>query len=192
MQEKVLITGVGGSLDEISFSLYALKYVLGELNVMGADTRLIDIKALNLPLYDYSNASKSISAELKKSMDLMHSSDGLIFSSPEYHGTISAAFKNFIDNLEYLSSYAPPYLTLKPIGCIAIGGGENSGIYTLNTLINIVHSLRGITVSSNLAIPGSRNVFDSEGSLKDESVRRRLKRLAGDIYYVSSKLASKF
>ena len=191
MNSKLLITGVGGSLDDISYSLNALTYVLNELNKSGAETRLIDIKECNLPLFSYAKTRKTAKRDIKNFMDLLHTSDGLIFSSPEYHGTVSAAFKNFIDHLEYLSSYDPPYLTLKPIGCISLGGGDNSGIYTLNTLINIVHSLRGVTVSGNVAIPNAKNAFDEKGKLRNENIKRKLKRLAGDVYYVSSKLSIK-
>jgi FMN reductase len=189
MAGKILITGIGGSLEETSYSLSALKYILSEFSKLGADIQLVDIKFLDLPLYDYSGARIEHSGSLKDIMDLLSRSDGLIFSSPEYHGTISAVFKNFIDHLEYLSSYTPPYLTLKPVGCIAIGGGDNSGVFTLNSLINIVHSLRGITVSSNLAIANVKQAFDERGELKDENVKRRLKRLAGDIYLVAAKLS---
>jgi FMN reductase len=164
---------------------------LKEWEKSGAKTKLIDIKEFSLPLYDYSSSKKVTSGKIKQLMVLLHKSDGLIFSSPEYHGTVSAIFKNFVDHLEYLSNYDPPYLTLKPIWCISIGGGVNSGVRTLNTLINIVHSLRGITVSSNTAIPNANEVFDGRGAIRDENVKRRLRRLAGDIYFVSSKLSVK-
>jgi len=188
MNGKILITGVGGSLEDVSYSLSALKFVLNSLLELGAETNLIDIKALNLPLFDYSGAKKQATGDFKILMDTMHSSQGFIFSSPEYHGTVSASFKNFIDHLEYLSSYDPPYLTLKPIGCISLGSGYNSGASTLNTLMNIVHSLRGITVSTNFAISDVKEVFDKNGEIIDDSVKRRLKRLAGDIFFVSSRL----
>ena len=189
MIKNIDIVGIGGSQEENSFSLQILKYTLNEVTLLGARTKLIDIKSLNLPIYDYSGGKLQPQAGLKKIMDDIHKSHGIIFTSPEYHGTVSASFKNFIDYLEFLYSYDPPYLTNKPVGCISIAGGDNSGVNTLNTLVNIVHSLRGITVSSNFSVSNIKNSFNSAGKLIDEAVIRRIKRLSSDIYFVSSKLS---
>lgn len=161
---------------------------MDELSALGADTAIIDIRLLNLPLYDYNEGNIIYSEELIKVMNNIHSSNALILASPEYHGTVSAAFKNFIDYMEILKDYDPPYLTFKPAGCIAVGGGNNSGFFTLNTMINIVHTLRGITVSGNIAIPGIKKLFNENNILTDEAVKRRLKRLADEIYILANKL----
>jgi len=118
MIKNIDIVGIGGSQEENSFSLQILKYTLNEVTLLGARTKLIDIKSLNLPIYDYSGGKLQPQAGLKKIMDDIHKSHGIIFTSPEYHGTVSASFKNFIDYLEFLYSYDPPYLTNKPVGCI--------------------------------------------------------------------------
>jgi len=190
MDKKIDIVGIGGSMEVHSYSLTILKQLLKELSLSGANTTLIDIKSLNLPIYEYSKGSTKPSDELVKVLDYIHKSHGLIFSSPEYHGTVSASFKNFIDYLEYLDSYNPPYLTNKPVGCISVGGGGNSGLYTLNTMVNIVHSLRGISVSSNFAVSNVKESFNPAGEITDENIIQKLKRLAIEIYYVASKLSS--
>ncbi|HEY3251921.1 MAG TPA: NAD(P)H-dependent oxidoreductase [Ignavibacteria bacterium] len=188
MPGEINIIGIGGSLEEHSYSLNILKFALSELANLGAKTDLIDIKKLNLPLYD-PTIEQDTGNNFKELVSNIHKADALIFSSPEYHGTVSASFKNFIDHLEILALYEPPYLTRKPIGCISVGGGYNSGVFTLNTLVSIVHNLRGITVSSNLAIPNIKQVFDGNDNITDEGIKRRLKRLSEDIYFVASKLA---
>lgn len=191
MKERLLITGIGGSFEEMSYSLISLRIILAEFEKLGCKTEIIDLRKLKLPLYRYRGPEKVPANKIKKSIDLLHKSDAIIFSSPEYHGTVSAAFKNFIDHLEFLSNYDPPYLTFKPIACISLGGGNNSGMHTLTTLINIAHSLRGITVSGNVAIPNAKKMFNKRGKLLDQNTMRRLKRLAGDIYFVASKLSGK-
>jgi FMN reductase len=191
MARQISIIGIGGSLEEHSYSLHVLEYTISELSRLGARTKIIDIKNYkNLPLYDFSGAEKQIPyTDFLRVIGEIHKSDGVIFSSPEYHGTVSAAFKNFIDYFELLKYGDPPYLTGKPIGSISVGGGDNSGLFTLNTLINIAHSLRGITISGNVAIPNIKQAFDEHGNLSDDVVKRRLNRLSEEIYFVASKLA---
>ena len=46
-------------------------------------------------------------------VDAAHGADGLLWSSPMYHGTISGAFKNALDWLYLVGDRNPPYLTDK-------------------------------------------------------------------------------
>lgn len=188
MEGKIRIVGIGGSMESKSSSLLYLKYILNELKHLGAEVKLFDIKKLNLPVYNFSTGLKDAGEDFKKTLDEIHSADGYIFASPEYHGTVSASFKNVIDYLEFLSGYKPPYLTQKPVGCIALAGAENSGTATLITMINIVHSLRGIAASASLAIGSAHKLVESRGKIKSESIVRRLKRLADEVYNLSVKL----
>lgn len=190
MNGKIKIVGIGGSLESNSSSLLYLKYVLNELKQLKAEIKLIDIKKVSLPLYNYSKGLKGGGKELKKLLSEIHSADGFVFASPEYHGTVSSSFKNVIDYFEFLADYKPPYLTGKPAGCIAIAGSENSGGTTLNTMINIVHSLRGIIVPNSIAIGSAYRQVDEDGTIKNESLKRKLKRLAGEVYNLSVKLKS--
>jgi FMN reductase len=188
MSGKIRIIGIGGSVESKSSSLLYLKYVLNELKLLGADVKLIDIKKVNLPLYNYSKGIAGGGKELKVMLSEIHSADGFVFASPEYHGTVSASFKNIIDYFEFLADYKPPYLTGKPVGCIALAGAENSGGTTLNTMINIVHSLRGIAASGSMAIGSAYRQVDKNGKIKNDSVKRKLKRLTEEVYNLSVKL----
>lgn len=188
MTSKIKIVGIGGSMEEGSSSFLYLKYVMGLLKSAGAETSLIDIKKVKLPIYFYAKGKKPAGPALKKMLDEIHSADGYIFTSPEYHGTVSSSFKNVIDHLEYLSGYNPPYLTQKPVGCIAVGGAENAGTATLFSMISIVHSLRGVVASNSIAIGSAYKQIDKKGSITNESVGRKLKRLADEVHSLSQKL----
>ena len=188
MKGKIKIIGIGGSPERNSSSLFYLAYVLSELKQIGAEVKLLDIRKVKLPLYDYSKGLAAAGKGFKKILDEIHSADGYVFSSPEYHGTVSSSFKNVIDYLEFLYDYSPPYLTGKPAGLIAAGGAENSGVTTLGTMVNIVHSLRGVVASSSIAIGSAYKHIDENGEIKNESLKRKLKRLADEVYNLSVKL----
>ncbi|MCC6866582.1 MAG: NAD(P)H-dependent oxidoreductase [Ignavibacteria bacterium] len=186
--KKIKIVCIGGSLESGSTTFAALKYTADILKDTGADVYIADLKKLSLPLFSYKNLSKIKNKNFKILIKKVTEADGFLFGSPEYHGTISAAFKNTIDYLEILSKHNPPYLTLKPVGCIAVGGAENSGISTLKTMISIVHSLRALAAPASVAISYGKNIFDINGNTNDKTVQRRLKRLANEVYMLSEKL----
>jgi FMN reductase len=187
VEKKIKILGIGGSLEKRSSTLSALKYTLAAVSTMGAEIELIDLGKLKLPIYNPLKGIRQGGPALKKIIPQVHSSDGYIFASPEYHGTVSGAFKNLLDYFEFLSSYSPPYLSGKPCGAIATGGGDLSGAATVQTIVNIVHSFRGISASSNVSIASSQMHFD-KGAVISEHVQRRLKRLAEEVYSLALKL----
>jgi FMN reductase len=188
MSDKIKITAIGGSLEQNSSTSVFMNFSAAELRLKGAEVSVIDLRDFVLPLY--SNYIE-IGTKVGKALDLLNlvrASDGLIFASPEYHGTVSAAFKNVIDYLEHLSIDDPPYITGKPVALIAAAGAENSGAATISTMINIVHSLRGIVIPGSIGIGSAGKQIDKSGQIISDSLKRKLKRLAEELYYLTVKL----
>jgi FMN reductase len=186
-REKIKIAGIGGSIEERSNTLASLKFALDEIKKEGAETELFDIKKLNLPIFNPQKGLTQGGEKLKHFLEQVYNADGYIFASPEYHGTVSGAFKNVIDYLEFLGSRNPPYLSNKPIGIIATGGGDISGITTIQSIINIAHNLRAIAASNNVAIVSSFKHFDEKNILNNDTIRRRIKRLAVEVVDLAGK-----
>ena len=93
MTFKVL--GVGSSLREGSSSTTALTITLDFAKKQGAETRLLDLREIKLPLYD--PTENRINSEIQKVNDDVQWSDALVLSTPDYHGSMSGAMKNFLD-----------------------------------------------------------------------------------------------
>ncbi|MCI0449081.1 MAG: NAD(P)H-dependent oxidoreductase [Chlorobi bacterium] len=185
MQRKIRIMGIGGSLEAHSSTLAILKYEMMLIKSLGAQIKIINLRNIKLPLY---NNSSVLKGKIKDMLNEIHTAEGYIFASPEYHGTVSASFKNIIDYFEFLAGYTPPYITGKPVGCIAAAGAENAGATTLQTMFNIVHNLRGISASNSFAIGSASTMIGRKGELKNEHVKRKLKRLAEEVYNLALKL----
>ncbi len=186
--KKIKIVCLGGSMEENSSTLALLKYSALKLRELGAETYIADIKKLNLPIFSY-KALKSLKNEKFSILtEKIKEADGLIFSSPEYHGTVSSAFKNAIDFLEVLSESKPPYLSLKPIGCISVGGAENAGFSTLNAMVHIIHNLRAIAAPGSVAIGYGNSLFNKKGELTNEIVKKRIDRLTSEVFTLAIKL----
>ncbi len=171
------IVGFGGALGASSTSLLALKVALAGAEEAGAETVVYDVRELALPMYEWGAPPPAAAIALA---DAMHRADGLVWSSPLYHGSVSGVFKNAIDWLELLSDREPPYLTDKPVGLIGTSGGAQS-MQSINTLDFIVRALRGWVVPFSVPLVSSGRAFDADGAAVEARVDAQLRMLGSEV-----------
>jgi FMN reductase len=104
-KDDVKIVGLGGWVAVSSPSKAASKIALEGAARSGAETIILDIRELNLPIYD--PAASVVPDSARRMREVVYEAQGLIWSSPMYHGTISDAFKNALDWLQLLSDHRP-------------------------------------------------------------------------------------
>jgi FMN reductase len=177
MARPVRVVGLGGSLRAESTSRTALQVALDGAAGSGADTELIWVRDLGLPLY---TAELAPPLAALRFADAVHDCDALIWSSPTYHGSVSGSFKNALDWLILLAEREPPYLSNKPIGLVTTAGGVQ-GLQAVNTMDFIARSLRGWSVPLVLPVAQSWQSFDPDGHLKDEAVAAQLRKLGAEV-----------
>lgn len=177
------IVGIGGSVAPASKSRSALEAALDGAAGAGADTRLLDLRRLGLPIFNPTLLADP-PASATELVDCAYGADGLLWSSPMYHGTISGAFKNALDWLYLVGERNPPYLTDKVIGLISTAGGTQ-GLQALNTMEFIVRSLRGWAVPLVVPVGPAHRLFDAAGNLQDDAARRQLTTLGSEVVRVA-------
>ena len=178
MKTRLTVVGLGGSLSKQSSSLAAVKIALEGAAEAGAQTELFDVRQLALPMFD-PGASDPPDSVLKL-VEAMYNADGLIWSSPMYHGTISGSFKNALDWLQLLSNRQPPFLTDKVVGLISTAGGVQ-GLQAVNTMEFVVRSLRGWAVPLVLPIAQAWKAFDDQSNARDPNLREQLRALGREV-----------
>lgn len=178
MVTEIKVAGLGGSLAAPSSSLAALKVALEGAREAGAQTELLDIRELNLPMYV--PGLKEVPEAVERLCRAVHDADGLLWSSPLYHGTISGSFKNALDWLQLLSDREPAYLTDKVVGLISTAGGTQ-GLQAVNTMEFVVRALRGWAVPLVIPIPQAWRVFDKQGHPHDEKIAEQLHSLGHEV-----------
>jgi FMN reductase len=99
-RRRPLIVGVGGTLRDGSTSERALRLALRAAGAMGCSTEIFAGQAINLPPYDPADGRRS--PEAGALVAALRRADGVILSSPGYHGTISGLLKNALDYTEDL------------------------------------------------------------------------------------------
>ncbi len=180
----VRVVGIGGSLRANSTSLAALNFALRAVRDEGAEVELFDVRTIGLPFYDADEVPPEAAVRLAESV---YAADGLIWSSPMYHGTISGAFKNALDWLQLLNKHEPPFLSDKAVGLIATAGGVQ-GLQAINTMEFVVRSLRGYAVPLVVPIARARQAFDGQGSPREVQLSTQLRALAVEVVRAARRL----
>jgi FMN reductase len=183
----VRIIGLGGSTASVSRSRAALRTALAGAESAGAETELLDIRELDLPMYNPDDDEPTEAAATL--VEASYAADGLLWSSPMYQGTISGAFKNALDWLHLLGGREPPYLHDKVIGLISAAGGTQ-GLQAINTMEFSVRALRGWAVPYVVPIASAARVFDRQGRVHDEAVELQLKTLGAEVVRVAQRFAA--
>jgi FMN reductase len=187
MSEALIVVGLGGSLAESSKSRAALQVALEGAGDAGAKTELLDLRRLDLPLYNPEDDEPTEAAAAL--IEAAYAANGLLWSSPLYQGTISGAFKNALDWLHTLGGREPPHLHDKVIGLISAAGGTQ-GLQAVNTMEFSVRALRAWAVPYVVPVASAARVFDRTGRVRDETVERQLKMLGHEIVRVAQRFVA--
>jgi len=139
--DQPLVVGIGGTQRPGSSSELALRYCLSKAAELGARTDLIVGAALELPLFDPTNSHRSPAA--LRLIQALRRADGVIISTPSYHGGMSGLIKNAIDYTEDMRGDERSYFDLRSVGCIVCASGDQALGTALVGLRSVVHALRG-------------------------------------------------
>jgi FMN reductase len=182
------IVGLGGSLARVSRSRAALRVALAGAERAGAETTLLDLRELALPMYDPDDEQQPPAAA-QRLIEACHAADGMLWSSPMYQGTISGAFKNALDWLHVLGAREPPFLHDQVIGLISAAGGTQ-GLQAINTMEFAIRALRAWDVPYVVPIPTAARAFDADGHVLDEGVDLQLRTLGAEVVRVAQRFAA--
>ena len=167
-----LVVGLGGTRRHGSSSERALAASLRSAEATGARTIHFSAIDLDLPMY----APDLLDDDGERGhrfVEAVRECDGLIISSPGYHGGMSGLIKNAIDYIEELRDDERVYLDGRAVGLIVSAYGWQATTTTLMGLRAVVHSLRGWPTPLGVAINSSQPVFDGD-TVVDPAVARNL------------------
>jgi FMN reductase len=170
MQQPVIV-GIGGTLRPNSSSEIALKVALQAAEKAGAIVEIIAGRDLLLPPFDPSVTERDGLAT--RLVAAFRRADGIIISSPGYHGSVSGMLKNAIDYVEDLSKDERAYFTDRAVGCIVSASGTQALGSTLQTLRSIVHATRGWNTPFSATINSDEKPFSADG-IVDPRIRAQL------------------
>jgi FMN reductase len=177
-----LILGVSASMrGGASHTLVLVRHALDAARECGASTDLLDLSAAGLPLYD-AGADYTGHAGVGRIRELAARADGFIVGSPEYHGCMSGAAKNFFDFL-----YRE--IAGKLFGIVVATGGSQ-GVSCSANIRDAVLYCHGWCLPYNVA--ASSQDFDENGEVSSPRVLDRLRRCGRDVAVYGPLLRERF
>ncbi|WP_226623389.1 arsenical resistance protein ArsH [Alloyangia pacifica] len=156
-----------GSLRERSFSRFAAEEAGRLLETFGAEVRIYDPRGL--PQTDTTGPDHPKVAELR---DLVSWCEGMVWSSPERHGSMTSVMKSQIDWIPLsLGSVRPTQG--KTLAVMQVCGGSQS-FNTVNQLRILGRWMRLLTIPNQSSVAKAWDEFDEAGRMKPSPYYNRI------------------
>src|SRR2546422_1061138 len=176
MKTTFNVSGVAGSTRRGSYSTQALKIALEHAKKQGAEVRLLEIA--NMPLYDpNAPASKEVEVVAKA----VSWADAFIIASPDYHGSMSGALKNFLDH--FYEEFAG-----KIFGFIV--ASHEKGLTVMDQMRTAVRQCYGWSLPYGVSVNGPQDF--TGGELVNARLSKRMQMMARDLVVYGRLLNSQF
>lgn len=176
MKTTFNVLGVAGSTRRGSYSTQALKIALEYAKKQGAEMRLLEIG--KLPLYD---PNAPASKELEQAAEAVSWADAFILASPDYHGSVSGALKNFLDH--FYEEFAG-----KLFGYIV--ASHEKGLTVMDQMRTAVRQCYGWSMPYGVSVNGPQDF--AAGELTNARVSKRMQMMARDLVVYGRLLNSQF
>lgn len=182
---NIKVVAISGSLRLDSYNRKALRVAQRLASEVGASVEEVDLKKLNLPLYDGDIETIGLPESVQKLKSVVESADVLLIASPEYNHSISGALKNAIDWL----SRGKNSLNGKTAAIFGASNGLFGTIRGQTHLRQILAALNVTMVSQpQVFIRLANEAFNSEGALLDVKLHNQLKELINKTINLSTAL----
>ena len=184
----VNVLGVAGSMRQQSYSTRALKIVLEEAKKYASEPYMLELRKINLPLYDPSEITSDEPSPnnnnnvLERITTALKWADAFVLASPDYHGSMSGGMKNFLDY--FWEDFAG-----KTFGYII--ASHEKGLTVADQMRTAIRQCYGWSMPYNISINGEKD-FDSKGNLVNSALAKRIKMLARDLVTYGTLIRGQF
>ncbi len=174
------ILGVSGSLRDGSFNTSLLR-AAAEAAPEGVELELWEGLA-ELPLYDENLDNDNPPESVRRLRDAWGAADAILFSTPEYNGSVPGGLKNAIDWASRPRLEAS--LGGKPVAVVGASTGQFGALWAQQDLKKILGAAGARVVGTEIPVSRAHEKFDHSGRLLDgelfEQLRLHLTTLAAE------------
>lgn len=166
----IRIVAIGGSVRPGNYTMKALALAVDALSTTdGVEVELVDPATIDWPAPGLGGGG----AELERVQKIVEDSEGILFATPEYHGSVSSVLKRVIENLGF-----PSRLAGKQVALLGVAAGAIGAIKSLEQLRSICAHVGSIVLPGVVSVPGVQEVFDEDGRCLDAATEERIRGLA--------------
>lgn len=177
MNESLKVMTVVGSLHAKSVTRVAVDHVAETLRAGGCEVDVLDLAAEPLPLVNTDTTfGADYYAPLKARVQV---ADVYVLGTPDYHGSVSGALKNFLDHFwkEFTGKLFAP-----------IVASHEKGLTTHDQLRTIARQCYAWTIPYAVSLHEKEDITD--GAVKSDYLKDRLAMLAADLQTYGTALAA--
>jgi NAD(P)H-dependent FMN reductase len=154
--DRLFIPLVLGSIRKNRRSLNAARLIVSRVTELGHESELLDLKGLELPMYDEEPESDAHSG-VTVLRQRLERADAVIWHTPEYNHSFTSVIKNAID-------YLDEEIRRKPSAVTGLGG-LSGGVRAAEQLKAVLIELHSVPIRDGVHFTDSRTLFDAEGKL---------------------------
>ena len=185
------ILAVSGSLRESSFNTSLLRAAL-EAAPDGVELELWEGIG-DLPIYDQDlDDPEDVPASVRRLREEWEAADAILFSTPEYNGSVPGGLKNAIDWASRPRLEA--VLRNKPVAVVGASTGQFGALWAQQDLKRILGIAGARVVGTEIPVSRAHERFDSQGRLLDgevfEQLRLHLTTLASEAVAANDRVAA--
>lgn len=163
MTDPPHVVALCGSLREGSYTRIALEHALSEAERLGATTDLIDLREVDLPIF---NADAREAGDALVLKERVREADTVLLGTPSYHGSYSSVLKAALDYCGF------DEFENTTVGLLSVAGGAFP-ITPLDHLRSVARALNAWVIPHHAAVSKAHGKFE-DGELVDESSRDRV------------------
>jgi chromate reductase, NAD(P)H dehydrogenase (quinone) len=171
---NIKVVGIAGSLRRDSYNRKALRIAGRLMAEAGLRVDYIDLKQLDLPLYDADIEAQGFPDSVKSLRAAVESADIVLIATPEYNHSVPGVLKNAIDWLSTGENMLD--------GKVAAIFGASTGLFgTMRAQIHLRQTLAALNVmlapQPQVFIRTAKDMFNDDETLRDAKVHDQLKLL---------------
>ena len=179
---KSILT-IAGSSRPSSYTAKALAVVNDELSKSDFDVVTFDAAHLDLRF-----PGQPPGADAARLRDAVRHAGGVVLSTPEYHGGMSAMIKLCIENLGF-----PSPMAQKPVALLGVAAGRIGAIKSIEQLRVVCGHTGALVVPGAVSIANVQKAFDEAGRCTDPGTEAALRGLADSLLaFMRSYVCPKF
>jgi FMN reductase len=176
-QRQLKVLAVAGSLQRASVTRVVLHELVELLKKAGCATDLVDLGIEPLPLYNPDISRKGeVYLRLKPRVE---AADVFILGTPDYHGSVSGATKNFLDHFWH-------EFTGKLFGTVV--ASHEKGLTATDQLRTMARQCYAWTLPYGVSLAEKVDVKD--GHVTSDTLRQKLEMMARDLRVYGNLLAA--
>ncbi|NCN53003.1 NAD(P)H-dependent oxidoreductase [Candidatus Wolfebacteria bacterium] len=179
MDKKLFIPILLGTMREGRESEKVAKYLYSQLEKHSEiETQIFDVREMKFPLNNEGQKLKELNTDYR---DAIIRADGLIIVSPEYNHGYPGSLKMALDILlkEYIH---------KAVGICAVSIGGFGGARMIEQLVGVVRELGMQVTFTDLNVSRVGDMFNEDGSLKDEKFLERVDAFFEELVWMAKTL----